>query len=50
MSSTDTGEEKSMRKIAFALVTLLTIFWIAAATWADLGEVRVGVDGMTCVT
>lgn len=39
-----------MRKRVFALLTLLTILWIPAVTWAELSEVRVGVDGMTCVT
>ena len=39
-----------MQKTVFTLLTLLTILWIPAVTWAEVGEVKVGVDGMTCVT
>lgn len=37
-------------KSAFLGLALLAALWLPAAAWAELGEVRVGVDGMTCVT
>lgn len=39
-----------MRKTLFALLVLSTTLWTPGATWAQVGEIRVGVDGMTCVT
>ncbi len=39
-----------MRNIVFVLLSLLTILSTPAAPSAQLSEVRVGVDGMTCVT
>lgn len=39
-----------MGKAGFALLFVLVAVWIPAFAGAELGEVRVGVDGMTCVT
>lgn len=39
-----------MGKRGFALLTLLALLWIPGVPWAGISEVRVGVDGMTCVT
>jgi hypothetical protein len=39
-----------IRKSAFLGLALLATLWFPAAAWAEFGEVRVGVDGMTCAT
>lgn len=39
-----------IRKSTFLGLGLLATLWLPAGAWAELGEIRVGVDGMTCVT
>lgn len=39
-----------MRKVGFGLLFVLMALWMPALAGAELGEVRVGVDGMTCAT
>lgn len=48
----ETRKEKDMmRKSALVGLTLLVVtLWLPAGARAELGEIRVGVDGMTCLT
>lgn len=39
-----------MRTMFFALLVLSMTLEAPGPTWAQLGEIRIGVDGMTCVT
>lgn len=45
-----TGKERMMRAITFPMLTFMALALFPSVTGAEIGEVRVGVDGMTCVT
>lgn len=38
------------KKSGFLVFAVSAMLWLPVLAWAQIGEVRVGVDGMTCVT